>query len=227
MIGTIQRYIFPYFARGWFLHFFGGVNMGLSDATQNKTRVEAIRTLPNFITAIRTISCLVIFSIAGYTQDMSLNIVGLVIYWALDCLDGYLARRLEQETIVGAQFDILSDRILIAYFYLNYLSITSGPVLIVSLFLLNFMVFDHYLSNQYLRWSIISPNYFYKIDRIVWALNWSAFGKFINTGPVTLLLLLTKSVIAPGVILILVLIIKGYSFYRLSKLVPPTVIEFD
>jgi CDP-diacylglycerol--glycerol-3-phosphate 3-phosphatidyltransferase len=158
---------------------------------------------------------------------MSLNIVGLVIYWALDCLDGFLARSLGQETIVGAQFDILADRISIAYFYLNYLSITSGPVLIVSLFLLNFMVIDHYLSNQFLRWSIISPNYFYKIDRNVWALNWSALGKFINTGPVTLLLLLTKSVIAPGAILILVYIIKGYSFFRLSKLVPPTRTEFD
>ena len=201
--------------------------MGLSDAAQNKARVGTIRTLPNFITAIRTISCLVIFSIAGYTQDMSLNIVGLAIYWALDCLDGYLARRLGQETIVGAQFDILSDRILVAYFYFNYLFITSGPVLIVSLFLLNFMVIDQYLSNQFLRWSIISPNYFYKIDRTVWALNWSAFGKFINTGPVTILLLLTKSMIAPGAILILVYIIKGYSFYRLNKLVPPTGTEFD
>ena len=201
--------------------------MGLSDATQNKTRVEAICTLPNFITAIRTISCLVIFSIAGYTQDMSLNIVGLAIFWALDCLDGFLARRLGQETILGAQFDILSDRISVAYFYLNYLFISSGPVLIVSLFLLNFMVLDHHLSNQYLRWRIISPNYFYKIDRTVWALNWSAVGKFINTGPVTLLLLLTKSTIAPMVILILVFIIKGYSFYRMSKLVPPTGTEFD
>ena len=201
--------------------------MGLSDATKNKTRVEAICTLPNFITAIRTISCLVIFSIAGYTQDMSLNIVGLAIFWALDCLDGFLARRLGQETILGAQFDILSDRISVAYFYLNYLFISSGPVLIVSLFLLNFMVLDHHLSNQYLRWRIISPNYFYKIDRTVWALNWSAVGKFINTGPVTLLLLLTKSTIAPMVILILVFIIKGYSFYRMSKLVPPTGTEFD
>jgi len=201
--------------------------VGLSDATQNKTRVEAICTLPNFITAIRTISCLVIFSIAGYTQDMSLNIVGLAIFWALDCLDGFLARRLGQETILGAQFDILSDRISVAYFYLNYLFISSGPVLIVSLFLLNFMVLDHHLSNQYLRWRIISPNYFYKIDRTVWALNWSAVGKFINTGPVTLLLLLTKSTIAPMVILILVFIIKGYSFYRMSKLVPPTGTEFD
>jgi len=201
--------------------------VGLSDATKNKTRVEAICTLPNFITAIRTISCLVIFSIAGYTQDMSLNIVGLAIFWALDCLDGFLARRLGQETILGAQFDILSDRISVAYFYLNYLFISSGPVLIVSLFLLNFMVLDHHLSNQYLRWRIISPNYFYKIDRTVWALNWSAVGKFINTGPVTLLLLLTKSTIAPMVILILVFIIKGYSFYRMSKLVPPTGTEFD
>jgi len=201
--------------------------VGLSDATQNKTRVEAICTLPNFITAIRTISCLVIFSIAGYTKDMSLNIVGLALFWALDCLDGYLARRLGQETLLGAQFDILSDRILVAYFYLNYLFISSGPVLIVSLFLLNFMVLDHHLSNQYLRWPIISPNYFYKIDSTVWTLNWSALGKFINTGPVTLLLLLTKSMIAPGVILILVFIIKGYSFYRLSKLVPPTGIEID
>ncbi|MCK4975776.1 MAG: CDP-alcohol phosphatidyltransferase family protein [Anaerolineales bacterium] len=201
--------------------------MGLSNAAEKKARVEAIRTLPNFITALRTIACLVIFSIAGTNQDMSLNIVGLAIYWALDCLDGYLARSLGQETIVGAQFDILSDRILVAYFYLNYLFITSGSVLIVSLFLLNFMVLDQYLSNQYLRWSIISPNYFYKIDRTVWALNWSVFGKIFNTAPVTLLLLLTKSVIAPGAILILIFIIKGYSFYRLSKLVPPTVSAFD
>ncbi|NIM68568.1 MAG: alcohol phosphatidyltransferase, partial [Armatimonadetes bacterium] len=135
-----------------------------------KGRVEGLYTLPNFITALRTVLCLGIFSVAAYSQDMSLNLVGLIIYWSLDWLDGYLARSLDQETIIGAQFDILSDRLLIAYFYLNYLFIAAGPVLIVSLFLLNFMVLDHFLSNQYLRWPLISPNYFYQVDRIVWAL---------------------------------------------------------
>ncbi len=184
-------------------------------------KVESFRTLPNFITTARTAACIVIFSVAAYTQDMRLNVLGLIVFWGLDSLDGYLARRLDQETVVGAQLDILSDRILIAYFYLNYLSIASGPILIVSAFLLNFMVLDHFLSNQYLRWSIISPNYFYKVDRVVWALNWSTLGKFANGGVITIMLLLSDNTLGPLIFLAGIFTIKAYSFYRLSRLPPP------
>jgi len=192
--------------------------MGVKDTTQFQSGVENYYSIPNVITALRTVACLIIFSIAYSTKDMRLNLVGLSIYWILDCLDGFLARRLGQETIVGAQFDILSDRILISYFYFTYLSMNEGPILVVTLFLFNFLVLDHYLSNQYLRWPIISPNYFYEVDRTVWLLNWSPLGKLINTGPVTLLLLVSDTYVAPLLIMFLILAYKGYSLWRLSRL---------
>jgi len=50
-------------------------------------------------------------------------------------------------------------------------------------------VLDHYLSNQFIRWPILSPNYFYLVDRQTWLWLWSKPAKALNTGLVTLLLI--------------------------------------
>ena len=79
----------------------------------------------------------------------------------------------------------------IAFFYLNYLALHPEAAIVIALFLGEFMILDQYLSNQFLRWPILSPNYFYAVDETIWRLNWSPPGKFFNSGAVTLVLLAT------------------------------------
>jgi CDP-diacylglycerol--glycerol-3-phosphate 3-phosphatidyltransferase len=177
-------------------------------------------TWANGVTCVRTIACVICFVVAGYTADPLLNFVGLGLYWGLDVLDGYLARALDQETRVGAQLDILSDRLLVALFYFNYM--TWHPELVgpVALFLFNFMFLDHFLSNQFMRWPLRSPNYFHIVDRLIFALNWSKAAKAINTGLVTLILVLTDWYALAYAVCLALVAVKSYSIARLHQLHP-------
>lgn len=182
---------------------------------------EDIRTWANGVTLLRTVAGLTLFAAAAMERSLAWNLAGLAVYWSLDVLDGFLARRLDQETRFGAQLDILSDRFLVAFFYLNYLALHPELVLPIALFLFEFMILDHYLSNQFLRWPILSPNYFYVVDQTIWRLNWSPVGKFVNSGAVTILLLTSGSIWAAMPVLAGLYAIKLYSFMRLQRLPPP------
>lgn len=177
-------------------------------------------TWANAVTLFRTVAGLALFAVAAIQHSPTWNLAGLAVYWSLDVLDGFLARRLNQETRLGAQLDILSDRFLIAFFYLNYLALHPAAAVVIALFLLEFMILDHYLSNQFLNWPILSPNYFYLVDRTIWWLNWSPVAKFVNSGAVTILLLATGSAWAVTPILAGLFGVKLYSFARLYRLSP-------
>lgn len=179
---------------------------------------DTLWTWANLVTAIRTIGGLCIFLIASIMQNTVLNFIGLSTYWALDMLDGYLARALKQETRLGAQMDILSDRILIAFFYFNYLTWHPHLILPVLLFLFEFLCLDHYLSNQFLRYPLLSPNYFHKVDQIIWLLNWSKPAKLLNSGLVTIVIVSTQSFFAVLIIVVGLIIVKSYSCVRLHQL---------
>jgi CDP-diacylglycerol---glycerol-3-phosphate 3-phosphatidyltransferase len=197
--------------------------MADNDRRQDGGMEEDLRTAANVVTLLRLVVATLLFAASAYLRDPMLNLAGLAVYWLGDVADGFLARRLNQETLFGAQWDILADRLSVAFFYLNYLALYTDPAPAIVLFLVQFMVVDHYLSNQYLRWPIMSPNYFYEVDHRVWALNWSKLGKACNTGLVTVLLLATKSnaVVLPVVIVLLT--VKLYSCARVVRLHEPTV----
>jgi CDP-diacylglycerol--glycerol-3-phosphate 3-phosphatidyltransferase len=182
---------------------------------------EDLRTWANAVTLIRTVVGLALFTIAALEHSMAWNLAGLAVYWCLDGLDGRLARSLHQETRFGAQFDILSDRFLIAFFYLNYQALHPEAAVVIAPYLFEFMILDHYLSNQFMRWPILSPNYFYVVDRTIWRLNWSPPGKFFNSGMVTLLLLGTGSIWPVLPVLVALYGVKLYSAARLHSLPPP------
>jgi CDP-diacylglycerol--glycerol-3-phosphate 3-phosphatidyltransferase len=182
--------------------------------------VEDLRTWANLVTLIRTFAGLALFAFAAIEHSPAWNLAGLAVYWSLDVLDGFLARRLHQETRFGAQFDILSDRFLIAFFYLNYLELHPEAAAVIALFLFQFMILDQYLSNQFMRWPILSPNYFYRVDKTIWRLNWSPPGKFFNSAAVTILLLATGSAWAVAPVLAGLYAVKLYSFVRLYRLPP-------
>jgi CDP-diacylglycerol--glycerol-3-phosphate 3-phosphatidyltransferase len=178
-------------------------------------------TWANLATAVRLISGLVVFAYAAVTRSEMLNFVGLGIYWVLDVVDGFLARSLDQETRIGAQLDIVSDRVLVAFFYLNYGVLHPGMIVPIAMFLFQFMGIDLFMSNQFMRWPIKSPNYFYLVDRTVWRWNWSPGGKLLNSAVVTAALVLTHSAIIGAIVCGAILVLKVWSLVRMTKLPDP------
>jgi CDP-diacylglycerol--glycerol-3-phosphate 3-phosphatidyltransferase len=187
---------------------------------------EAVRepwfTWANVATAVRVIACVVIFGYASAQRDSDWNYIGLGVYWVLDVVDGFLARALDQETRLGAQMDILADRLLVAFFYLNFVSIHPELVVPVALFLFQFMGIDHYLSNQFMRWPIKSPNYFAKVDQKIWALNWSPAGKLLNSAVVTAVIVLTRSPVWASLVCGGIIALKVWTAIRMYSLPPPS-----
>lgn len=184
---------------------------------------ERVWNTPNLITFARLAGCLVIFGLAYQFESPALNFIGLGVHWFLDMLDGHLARTLNQETLFGAQIDILSDRFLTAFFYFNYLTTHAELIFPVAIFLVIFMVLDNYLSLQFLRWGLLSPNYFDHVDLLIWRLNWSPAGKFTNSGLVTILLVTFGN--SPIVLLVVVglIVLKMYTGLRMHQLPLPAV----
>jgi len=197
----------------------------LPDAIQEsvitRPREELVLTWANIVTAIRTVICVALFAVATVRHSPTWNLVGLGVYWALDILDGYLARRLKQETRLGAQFDILSDRLLVAFFYMNHLAWHHELVLPIALFMFQFMLLDHFLSNQFLRWRLLSPNYFYLVEPTIWRLNWSVLAKIGNSGIATLLLVIGRAPLLATVASVMLIAIKVYSLVRLFRVASP------
>ena len=178
-------------------------------------------TWANLVTAVRTVAGLLVFALAAHGRDATLNYIGLALFWALDILDGALARGFKQETRVGAQFDILSDRLLIAFFYFNFVAFRPDFILPVVVFLFQFNLIDLYLSNQFMRWPIVSPNYFHQVDRTIWRLNWSLPAKALNSQLVPLIMIFTGSVWLPCVISLGIIGLKFYSIVLLRRLPAP------
>ena len=186
-------------------------------------RDEKWGTWANLVTLVRLVAGIAIFAVAAVRHDETLNFIGLGVYWVLDIVDGYLARRFDQETRIGAQMDILADRVLVAFFYLNYAMLYPQLIVPVALFLFQFMGIDHYLSNQFMRWPIKSPNYFHQVDHTIWYWNWSPGGKLLNSAVVTAVLVLTKSAVIGSIVCGAIIVMKAWSLFRMSQLPPPEV----
>ena len=182
---------------------------------------ETLLNWPNAITVARILICLPVFAFAAYSRSTVWNFVGLGLHWALDGLDGYLARSLKQETRFGAQIDIIADRAMVAFFYINYLPTHPQLAAPIVTYLILYGFVDHYLSNQFLQWGLLSPNYFYQADAKVWLLNWSTPGKFVNSGLFTVLVLVTGSALATLPALVGLAIVKFYTIARIHRLVLP------
>jgi len=86
------------------------------------------------------------------------------------------------------------------------------------IYIIDFAFIDFYLSYQFIKYDIISPNYFFKVDRTVYRLNYSPVGKFCNSTVVTLTLIflpqfqLAAALFASGLIAV-----KCFSIQHLNK----------
>ncbi|HEY6097881.1 MAG TPA: CDP-alcohol phosphatidyltransferase family protein, partial [Anaeromyxobacter sp.] len=181
---------------------------------------ETWLTWPNGLTAFRVAAALGCFVAAALLESEPWNYAGLAVYWVLDVADGSLARALRQETRIGAQLDILSDRLLIGAFYANFLRAHPAMAIPIALHLLQFVVLDQFLSHQFMRWPCLSPNYFHEVDRKIWLWNWSAAGKVANgalaTGAIVAATLLGWRWIVPALVSLSVICVKVWSIARLA-----------
>lgn len=169
------------------------------------------------ITTLRLAACLCCFTLAALRRDATLNYIGLGMHWFGDVLDGFWARKFRQETIVGAEFDIIVDRVDIFFFYINFLIFNPALYLPIMLYLVNFMFLDFFLSYQFLKYDIISINYFHKVDKTVHKLNFSNVGKFCNSTIIAVILIFFPELWYIATAWALGLIgIKCYSILRLQ-----------
>ncbi|MFE0529577.1 CDP-alcohol phosphatidyltransferase family protein [Micromonospora parva] len=146
--------------------------------------VGPFRTVPNYITAVRTVAAVAVGVVALVSGSVTLMAVSYGIYWIGDMLDGWAARRLGQETRAGAVFDIVSDRACTAVLCGGLVALVPEVAVVVVVFLLSFLVLDTMLSLAFLCWPVLSPNYFHTVDRRIWAWNWSPMAKVANTAGV-------------------------------------------
>ena len=71
---------------------------------------ERVGTSATVVTGVRTVASVVLAGLAAQSDSMPLLVAALVVYWAGDSLDGFVARVRGCETRIGAVLDILSDR---------------------------------------------------------------------------------------------------------------------
>lgn len=166
----------------------------------------------NLITAFRLVVSLGFFALAVVNDRELFNYIGLAVHWAGDTLDGWAARRYRQETVLGAEVDIIADRVEALFFFINFVHFHPALFPPVLVYILDFAVADFYLSYQFVKFDIISINYFHKVDRRVYALNFSPAGKFANSAVVPLILIFAPAVWVAALILAAALVaVKIYS----------------
>lgn len=150
---------------------------------------DAIVSAANLITLVRVAVCMILFMMAIAFRNPVYNYVGFFFHWIVDFIDGLVARKFKQETLLGAELDIIADRLEVILFYAIFLHFRPEVILPAALYLIDYAFIDFYLSYQFIKFDIISPNYFDKVDRRVYLLNYSPAGKFSNSSVVTLSLI--------------------------------------
>jgi len=140
-----------------------------------------VTTWANGMTLLRTSVAVPLGVYALVQASVHLLIAAYATYWVGDMLDGWLARRFDQETRIGAVLDIVSDRACCGVLVCVLAVVQPDMWPALAVFLIQFMVIDCVLSLAFLRWDLLSPNYFYRVDPTVYRYNWSPPAKATNT----------------------------------------------
>jgi CDP-diacylglycerol--glycerol-3-phosphate 3-phosphatidyltransferase len=152
--------------------------------------------VPNAVTAVRTATSVGLAVAALTHRSAHLLVAAYLIYWVGDILDGAAARALGQETRAGAVFDIVADRACTSACAAALVVLRPATAVPIAVFLVQFMVVDQLLSLMFLRWPLLSPNHFGRVDRRIHRWNWSPPAKALNTAAVVLLAICTPAAVA-------------------------------
>lgn len=90
-------------------------------------------TIANFITAFR-LGLFAWFIVLVGEERLPLAALIFFLVWALDAVDGFLARRLNQASEVGSLFDKVSDRVMLGGAFFALLAYGLTPVWAVFIF---------------------------------------------------------------------------------------------
>ncbi|WP_027659579.1 CDP-alcohol phosphatidyltransferase family protein [Salinispora fenicalii] len=165
----------------------------LQEHTTTTAAPPRIAQAANTVTTVRTVGAVAVAIGAIATRDPVLAVTAYLIYWVGDMLDGWTARRLNQETRFGAVFDILADRLCCILCIIPLLQARPQMAAPIAVFLLQFVVVDLVLSLSFLRFGLLSPNYFFRVHRGVFQWNWSLPAKAANTSALVLLVFFVPS----------------------------------
>lgn len=177
-------------------------------------------TWPNRISLARTVLALGVGAVAATERSLLLLAVAYAVYWVGDVLDGWVARRTGTETRQGAVLDILCDRASCGMLAVTLLGLLPEAAPAITVFLLQFMVVDCMLSLGFLRWPVLSPNYFWAVDRTIYRWNWSPPAKATNTA--ALILVVAAGWYGTALVLALAqLVVKSVSLVALTRLPAP------
>ncbi|MFC1724052.1 CDP-alcohol phosphatidyltransferase family protein [candidate division KSB1 bacterium] len=179
---------------------------------------DSYLTEANLITLIRLVLSITFYTMAVIEQNPTYNLIGFGIHLIGDFIDGACAKLFKQETILGAEIDLIADRIEVIYFYVNLLHFNSELYLPVLIYLMDYAFVDFYLGYQFNKYDIISPDYFFKVDKTVHLLNFSKVGKFVNSTLFAVLVIFLPGMIAISTLLACCLVgVKSYSVYILLQ----------
>jgi CDP-diacylglycerol--glycerol-3-phosphate 3-phosphatidyltransferase len=181
---------------------------------------EPVIGIPNAVTMTRAAVSLPVAAYAVAERSAIWLAVAYLIYWIGDIADGWLARRLDRMTRIGAVLDIVADRVGTGVCALGLIVLWPHLWPVVSLFLFSFMIVDTMLSLAFLRWPILTPNHFHLVDPVIWRWNWWPPAKALNTAGVVLALALGAELVAFALTAV-VLGIKLWSVRRLVALPGP------
>lgn len=176
---------------------------------------ETLMTPASLVTFVRAIVAVTVAIIAVTQHDQLLLFVALACYWVGDIADGIVARVLKCETRSGALLDIVADRLCVAIIYLGFAFMNPEMLWAIGLYLIEFMFIDGFLSLAFLFWPILSPNYFYLVDKRIFQLNWSPIGKVVNS---SFFLLATVLVASPALSVAIVAVVTAVKLYSLRRL---------
>lgn len=179
--------------------------------------VSRVSTVPNAITAARTVGGVALAAAALAEQSSLTLLAAHLVYWVGDMADGVAARLLGQETRIGAVFDIVADRA-------NCLLCAAALVVLhpdlavqLSVYVVEFAVVDTGLSLGFLAFPVMGHNDMHLVDRSLWRWNWSRAAKAANTSVVVVLCAADRPILATAAACI-VLAVKTGSCRRLRRL---------
>ncbi len=181
-------------------------------------RVDRLVTAPSVVTVVRTVLAVALAMVALRTGSEAWLLAALAAYWVGDTGDGLLARLTDTETRTGAVLDIVSDRCCVAVVYVTYVAWHPEFAVPVGIYLVEFMVIDTFLSLGFLRWPLLSPNYFGLVDQVIYRLNWTPLAKGANSAAVALVAVLLDAPALAAVLATVLLAVKTGCLVRLAGL---------
>jgi hypothetical protein len=180
---------------------------------------EKVATLPNAITCFRGLVVASLLALAATRSSRELLILGLIVSWAGDLVDGYVARHWKRETVLGAQLDYNVDRLVATGAVVAVAVIDRGSAISVvaaTIVWLQYGVFDQILCAQFLRFGLWTPDEFWLRDRTTWTLNWSPIAKLAGHVPL-FLLVIGGFLVVPSAVVAVLLVSTRAAFYLVKN----------